>query len=234
LSGRTGTKRDTYVVAHKKLDIIPYACGPWGIMGDDSKRTVLVDVVAGKLDLELTAWSEQPQPDGGPVVLVETLYRPTGVRNRSWLLPGAGFTCSRYEMVDDKSGAIRMEARAEAYEVTDGFQYPKRGKRLSYSGGRLESETAFDITFLTLRPGDIPDDLFDPAVPEGAAVFDADLGIYVRDPKLAQAHLDEVVKLAGGTSHLTYGHLVVGGLGAAALLLVGTIVWRRRSTVRAK
>jgi hypothetical protein len=234
LFAKAGTPPDTYVVSRKREEITPFLRGPWGIMGDDGFRKALRELLGGKLQLELASWSELTAENGEPLLTMETVYRETGVRTKSWRLPGSGYMCSRYQMIDDRSNNLRMEATAEAFETLDGFKYPKRGSRTSYQNGQVDSQASFEITSLCLRPSEIPDSLFDPSIPRGAALYDSDLKVFIRDSRLAQSHLDEVVKLVGRSEGSTaWPRAVV--VAAVAAIVVGTVLaWRRWRRSRAK
>jgi hypothetical protein len=197
-------------------------------MGDVNHRENLEDVVSGKLQLELISWSEEKAEGAEPVVLVETLYRPNSVRNKSWYLPAAGYTCSRYQMFNGDSRRPGMEAKVEVFDTVNGFKYAKRGKRTTYRDGEVEGTDSFEVSSVRLRASEIPDTLFEPTIPKGDTLFDEDLKVFIRDPEVAQAHLDEAVKLVSkNESSSNPGWLLPGGL-VVAVTLVGTfLAWRR-------
>jgi len=221
-----------YEISRKPGRISVYG-SPWELTGEEAfHHIVLRNWAAGKLQLTVTPVAEE-HPEGGEDTLVlGIVYPDTGARNKIWFLPASGFSIRRFE-VYNKQNQLLQRSLTEEFETVAGISIPKRGNVTHYSYGKVGKKREFEVESVVLKRGDIPDSLFDVEIPKDAVIYDSDLQVLVRDPKQAQAHLDEVLSKIQRDKY-PWRVWVISGSVLVGLLFVASVLWGRRRRKNAR
>jgi hypothetical protein len=152
---------------------------PLATSGEEYLHDVLRMWAKGNARITKVSLTRKREKDEQTVVIAEMDFG-SGDKTKCWFLPEQGYALRRVEIY--RKGGTGPADRAEVHEfmTVNGIVYPKRGWREHYlRDGRLGYKTEFEVRSLETGAKEVPDSLFQFAIPKGAAVWDADLKVYV-------------------------------------------------------
>lgn len=199
---------------------------PLVVVGEDSLHKVLRNWREGKARISSKSVLQVPEFGDGAFLL--ELTSPTGASSKYWILPQQDYALRKWEMCM-RRGHLTCRSESTGYSEHHGIFFPTQGRKEHYlPSGKLGYAIEFTVTQFETSASNVPDRLFQFAVPPGSTLYDSDRNVSVRDVELSQSHLNEVVsKLA--PPKLWQNWLLVGGIALVLLALVcGYLLWRRR------
>jgi hypothetical protein len=202
---------------------------PWSMSGEERLLAYLRSWEKKTSDLKLVSTSMTRGFGDEEVCLIVFDYPNASGREKAWLLPGKEWIPWKLEIYDGKGNLTSIWETFE-FMARDDLPFPKRGRRQVYNQKEIINDTQYEVTSLELDAGNIPDDLFAVKFPKDAEFWDEDENVLIRNPEVAQSHLQSIIANAGQRTSWGQVYAIVGGAGLVliAALALSLAFWRRR------
>jgi hypothetical protein len=219
--------RPVYKLTRERERAFGYA-DPLNLCGQRYLLDVLDLWQSKKVPLIVTV-RDEGQANAEPLVYVELKSTKDATLTKAWLLRDCGYRVKRLEQYFG-DGTIAYKYSNITYQQVDGVCYPKTAVNQVFSAsGDLLRESKLDVLSVTTRPTEIPNSLFKLEIPSGAALYDMDRQVMVRDPARVQSYIDEIVAPRFYRQPWFRICLCLGAIATLSCIFVYRQIGRRRS-----